>query len=117
MRDRVAKTGDRAALNLLLSRPLLSPAAEPFWDAFIWIERDRDTFSHALGMAGGVLLSARIKRREIRAEGYRRGYRGGELDEFVLIVAAWDDERVNLSNGQTVAEFRAALARNAKRSR
>lgn len=68
-------------------------------------------------MAGGVLLLSRIKRREIRVEGYRRGYRGGELEEFVSIVAAWDDERVNLTNNQTVAEFKAAMARNAKRPR
>lgn len=84
---------------------------------FTWLERDRDTFSHGLGMAGGVLLLSRIKRREIRVEGYRRGYRGGELDEVVSVVSAWDDEKVNLVNRQTVAEFRAALSSNARRPR
>ncbi len=68
-------------------------------------------------MAGGVLLVARIKRREIRAEGHRRGYRGIDLDEFVEIVATFDDERVERSNQQSIASFQAAVKKNTKPKR
>lgn len=63
-------------------------------------------------MGGGILVSTRIKRREFRLEGHRRGHRGGDLDEFVAIVSAWDDERVNRSNSQAVADLKSALARH-----
>ena len=68
-------------------------------------------------MAGSILMLATIKRSEIRREGRRRGYHGMLLDEFVLIVSAWDDQRVSLTNAQSTAEFKAAMARNTPRRR
>lgn len=106
-----AEAGDREALDRLLSRPMLSAQAEPYWQAFSYLERDRDEFSHSLGMAGGLLLVKRIKRPVIRGEGRRLGYRSADLDDFVEIVAAFDDERVMLVNRKSAADVQASMKR------
>lgn len=94
-----------------MSRPTLSPVSRPYWEAFTYLERDRDEISHAQGMAGGFFVLAKIKRPEIRREGRRRGYRGAELEGFVDILTALDDERVSQENLQRARAFDAAIKR------
>lgn len=104
-------------MERLLSRPVLSAEAEPYWRALLYIERDRDEFSHSMGMAGSLILFRRIKRRDIQQEGRRRSYRGDDLDDFVDIIAAWDDERVAAANKRAVDDALAAMRQNKPRRR
>lgn len=87
----------------------MSPRARPYWDAFTYVERDRDEVSHSQGMAGAIFLLVKIKRPAIRREGRRRGYRDATLEEFVDILAGLDDERVGQENAQRVAAFARSL--------
>ena len=88
--DRAAR-GDDWAHERLLSRPELSAEAEPYWQSFAYLSRDRTYLALSLGMAGGLKLPQPIPRETIRKEGNRRGYRGDGLDDFTEIVAAIDD--------------------------
>ena len=88
--DRAAR-GDDWAFRRLLSRPELSAEAEPYWQSFAYLSRDRTYLALSLGMAGGLKLPQPILRESIRKEGNRRGYRGDGLDDFTEIVAAIDD--------------------------
>lgn len=91
--DRAAR-GDDWAFRRLLSRPVLSTEAEPYWQSFTYLSRDRTYLALSLGMAGGLQLPQPIPRGSIRKEGNRRGYRGEGLDHFTEIVAAIDDAYV-----------------------
>lgn len=101
-------------MDQLLQRPILSAATQRYWDAFVYLERDREDYSHSFGMAGGVIFVRRIKRSTIRAEGRRRGYRSEALDRFVEFVAAFDDLRVRLVNVGAMEDFKAAVNRSTK---
>jgi hypothetical protein len=63
-------------------------------------------------MAGGLLLMKRIKRPAIRSEGRRLGYESADLDDFVEIVAAIDDERVTLVNKKSAADLQSSIRSN-----
>ena len=88
--DRAAR-GDDWAFKRLLSRPVLTAEAEPYWQSFTYLSRDRTYLALSLGMAGGLKLPQPILRDAMRAEGRRRGYQGDGLADFTEIVAAIDD--------------------------
>ncbi len=88
--DRAAR-GDDWAHERLLSRPMLTAEAEPYWQSFTYLSRDRTYLALSLGMAGGLKLPQPIPRDSIRKEGNRHGYRGESLADFTEIVAAIDD--------------------------
>lgn len=88
-----------------MSRPELGKGRLPYWEAFIYLEDDRDEISHSMGMAGAVMLPARIRRSEIRHEGIRRGYRAGNLEDFIDIVSGFDRHRVHAVRTKLISEF------------
>ena len=110
--DRAAR-GDDWAHERLLSRPELSAEAGPYWQSFAYLSRDRTYLALSLGMAGGLKLPQPIPRDAIRAEGRRRGYQGGGLDDFTEIVAAIDDAFVQ----DDVLKQAAAAKAGAERAR
>lgn len=96
---------------------MISSEAAPYWAAFLYLERDRDWSAMSLGMAGSLSLPLRIKRREIRAEGARRGYRGEALADFVEIVVAFDDVRVAGLSEKAAADAKADTAKRDRKKR
>ncbi|MFO1080864.1 MAG: hypothetical protein U1E23_09590 [Reyranellaceae bacterium] len=82
----LAKLGDDAGVDFLLTRPRLSHLTQPYYDAWLLLSLDAQQFSHSMGMAGGVLLRQRLPRAALREEGRRLGYTGEALDDFVEIV-------------------------------
>lgn len=92
--------------TLLLSRPVLPDEALPYWEAFQYLNRDRD-FDY---VAMGPRLPRIIKRGAIRADGKRRGYTLDALDDFVEIVAGIDDAFV--AEGVKTASKQAKLDRD-----
>ena len=108
--DRAAR-GDDWAFRRLLSRPELSPEAEPYWQSFAYLSRDRTYLALSLGMAGGLKLPQPIPREAIRTEGRRRGYECEGLDDFTEIVAAIDDAFVQDDVLRQAAAARAGAER------
>lgn len=113
----MADAGDQWAVDKLLSRPTLIIEAEPYWQAFVYLARDRPTESISLGMAGGLSLPRPIPRDAIRQEGKRNGFTGEGLDDFTEIVTAIDDifVEVTVKAEHDRARIAAEQARNKRR--
>lgn len=103
------------AQERLLSRPDLPDEAEPYWAAFLDLDRDRRKNKIGGGMVGSVDLPDCIELDRIRAEGVRQGYEGDGLEDFVAVLRGIDDEFVRVNSLRIAAEFKAAVARSNKR--
>ena len=83
-------------LAKVLSRPELTEEAEPYYFAFAALNPYRPM------QAGfGVAFPLPIPRELIERQGERLGFEGGELDEFVDIVAAVDHDFIKRTAEQT----------------
>lgn len=89
------------------------PETKPYYEAWLDLADDRLAFSHALGMAGSMLLHQRIGRDVIRREGKRLGYSGEALETFVWIVRSIDrfDRSENVK--RQAKDIDAAMKKNA----
>lgn len=101
----------------MLSEPEIGADTEAYVSALDHLDADRDEISQSMGMAGGLLLPARIKRNTIRAEGKRLGYRGDDLDDFVAVVKALDMHFVHERRAILYREFAQAVKANSKTPR
>jgi hypothetical protein len=96
----------------LLSRPDLPDEAEPYWSAFLDLDRDRRRNKIGGGMVGSVDLPDCISLDRIRAEGARQGYEGDGLEDFVAVLRGIDDEFVRVNSLRIAAEFKSAVSRS-----
>ena len=110
-----AAAGSDQASGVLLSRPILSAEALPYWEAFERLSRDRPLESVSLGMSGGLSLPRSIPLEAIRREGLRLGYGGDGLEDFVTIIARMDDSHVEHAMRRELENVRLAALRAKKR--
>jgi hypothetical protein len=103
------------ATERLLSRPDLPDEAEPYWAAFLDLDRDRRRNTIGGGMVGSVDLPDCINLDRIRGEGARQGYEGDGLEDFVAVLRGIDDEFVRVNSLRIAAEYKAAASRSQKR--
>lgn len=111
----MAEKGDSSAVDRLMSRPILSSDAEPFYAAFLILSRDRPTESISLGMAGGLSLPRPVPRDAMRREGERLGLDGEALDDFVETVMRMDDCYVETEVKRAAAKAKADAERTRSR--
>jgi len=100
------------ATDRLLSRPEITPDLDPYYEAFLHLQRDRPFFSHSLGMAGGILMQQKSRRSAIRAEGKRLAFSGDDLDDFVEIVAHCEDVAFRETFARQAQAVRTAVQNN-----
>ena len=98
-----------------MSRPDPSREGAPYWNAFVYLSRDRERESISLGMAGGLSLPRAVPREVIRREGERRSYSGDSLEDFVEIVAAIDDFYVEVTVRREADDVKLRAAQSKKR--
>ena len=91
--------------------------ALPYWQAFLDLSRDRPTESISMGMAGGLPLQRPVPRETIRREGRRLGYRGADLEDFVLILTDVDDFYVEVAVKRAVEDMRRSVDRGRSKRR
>jgi len=106
-----AERGDVWATDRLLTRPAISTDATPYWSAFVYLSRDRPREIIPMGMGGGISLPRNIPSESIRREGRRRFYNGDDLEDFLAIIMATDDEFVRIDSMRQAADAKAAANR------
>jgi hypothetical protein len=103
-----ARKGDEAAVDALLSRPVLLGDAARYWATLQELGRDRPRESVSMGMAGGIILPRPVPLETIRREGRRLGYEGEALEDFVTIIARADDFSVEVDTKRAAEDAKAA---------
>lgn len=96
-----------------MERPTLSDDAAKFFQAWLFLARERPWQSLSAGM-GGVRLPLVIPREAIRREGERRYYAGDDLDDFCAIVEMIDDFFVEVSTKAEAARVSTLANKNRK---
>lgn len=94
--DRASK-GDQDAVKDLLSQPIITEEAEPYWLAYQRLLRERPLLS---GMAA---IPLPIPREPIEREGRRLGFDGDDLDEFVGVINDVCDHGIELDMKRAAA--------------
>lgn len=117
MVQQLASEGDPSAIEKVLRRPILTEEAEPYYEAFDRLHRDRTKNNMSLGMAGSIQLPNPISRALITSEGERLGYEGEDLEDFVDIVMGIDDYFVEVEAKRVLAETKTTLDRTRARGR
>jgi len=87
--DRATK-GDKGAVADLLSQPVLTEEAEPYWLAYQRLLRERPLSS------GMTAIPLPIPREPIEREGRRLGFDGADLEEFVSVINDVCDHGIEL---------------------
>lgn len=94
--DRATK-GDKDAVDDLLSQPVITEDAEPYWLAYQRLLRERPI------TAGMSAIPMPIPREPIEREGRRLGFDGDDLEEFIGVINDVCDHGIELDMKRAAA--------------